>query len=113
MRQIFSVIFVISSFNSIGQTVLDSDGLNNPNNVYLYSLKEYCKSLDSSKYQVVYVRNDNFIGDSWPNKIQSFKIKYLKKDIDYIDAIEKNKGIVTIVGISPFDFRNGEFSVAV
>ncbi|GAB2810982.1 hypothetical protein [Ferruginibacter profundus] len=114
MRKIFFVLLLAFNFNfSIGQTVLDTDGLNNLNNVYLFSLKEYCKSLDSTKSKVVYVRDDHFIGDSWPKKILGFDIKYLETDSQYVSAINENNGSTTIVGITPFDFRKGEFSCGI
>jgi hypothetical protein len=93
---IFILLIALSFNNSFGQTVLDTDGLNNLNNVYLFSLKEYCKSLDSTKCKVVYVRDDHFIGDSWPKQIVGFDIKYLQMDSQYITAIKQNKGNVTI-----------------
>ncbi len=114
MKNTFLLLFLIVRFtNSFGQTVLDTDGLNNLNNVYLFSLKEYCKSLDSTKSKVIYVRNDDFIADSWPKQILGFDIKYLKKNSEYINAINQNKGSVIIVGITPFDFRKGEFSCGI
>lgn len=114
MRNIFLLLFLAFNFNiSIGQGVLDTDGLNNLNNVYLFSLKEYCKSLDSTTSKVVYVRSDSFIGDSWPKRISGFEIRYLKTDSQYISAINENGGSTIIVGIAPFDFRKGEFSCGV
>ena len=114
MRKPFIILFLLLSFNSsFGQTVLDTDGLNNLNNVYLFALKEYCKSLDSTKSKIVYVRDDHFIGDSWPKQIIGFEIKYLESDSEYIKAITQNNGSVTIVGISPFDFRKGQFSCGI
>ena len=114
MRNTLLLIFLVLGFNnSFGQTVLDTDGLNNLNNVYLFSLKEYCKSLDSTESKVVYVRDDHFIGDNWPMQIKGFDIKYLEEDSEYIRAISQNNGSVIIVGITPFEFRNGEFSCGI
>jgi hypothetical protein len=114
MRDTFLILFISLSFNnSFGQTALDTDGLNNINNVYLFSLKEYCKSLDTTKSKIVHVRADYFIGDSWPEEIICFHIKYLQTDSDYISPIKQNKGNIIIVGITPFDFRNGEFSCGI
>jgi hypothetical protein len=110
---ILVVILILNSNYSFGQTVLDTDGLNNLNNVYLFTLREYCKSLDSTKSKIVYVRDDHFIGDSWPKHIMGFEIEYLENDKEYIDAIKQNKGSLIIVGITPFDFRNGEFSCGI
>jgi hypothetical protein len=113
MRNTF-LLFLFLSFNySSGQTVLDTDGLNNLNNVYLFSLKEYCKSLDSTKSKVVYVKDDHFIGDSWPKQIMGFDIKYLDNEGEYKSAITQNNGSLVIVGITPFDFRRGEFSCGI
>jgi hypothetical protein len=69
--------------------------------------------LDSTKSKVVYVKDDHFIGDSWPKKILGFDIKYLETDSQYVSAINENNGSTTIVGITPFDFRKGEFSCGV
>ena len=114
MRNIFFLIVLAFNFTiSIGQTVLDTDGLNNLNNVYLYSLKVYCQSLDSTKSKVVYVRDDHFIGDNWPKQILDFEIRYLETDNQYITAINENNGSAIIVGITPFDFRKGEFSCGI
>jgi hypothetical protein len=114
MRNLSLLLVFAFNFNiSIGQTVLDTDGLNNLNNVYLYSLKEYCKSLDFTKSKIVYVRDDHFIGDSWPKQILGFDIKYLETDSQYVSAINENNGSTIIVGITPFDFRKAEFSCGV
>jgi hypothetical protein len=69
--------------------------------------------LDSTKSKVVYVRDDHFIGDSWPKKILGFDMKYLEADSQYVSAINENNGSTIIVGITPFDFRKGEFSCGV
>ena len=115
MRKTFLSIFFILAilFSSYSQTVLDTDGLNNLDNVYLFSLKEYCKTLDTSKSKIVYVRYEHFIGESWPKEIVGFEIKYLKNEDEYIEVIKQSKDRTTIVGISPFDFRHGEFSVTI
>ena len=112
MRNFFFIftLILIGQCNCYSQTVLDTDGLNNLDNVFLFSLKQYCSSLDSLKTKVVYVRRDHFVGENWPTKIQSFEIKYLS---DYKKVITENGGNVTIVGICPFEFRNGLFSVGV
>ncbi|MFY7938645.1 MAG: hypothetical protein ACOVOQ_14785, partial [Flavobacterium sp.] len=108
MRSFFFTLtlILIGHWNCQSQTVFDTDGLNNQDNVFLFSLKQYCNTLDSLKTNVVYVRSDHFIGDSWPTKIKSFKIKYLYTQKDYKVAIKENGGRVTIVGICPFNFRN-------
>lgn len=113
MRRIFLFIYFTVSilFNCHSQTVLDTDALNNLNNVYLFSLKEYCKTLDSTKTKIVFVRDESLLRGIWPEKIINFEIQYLKKESEYIDVIKQSNGRATIVGISPFDFRQGEFSV--
>ncbi len=114
MKKILLLLFLAFNFTvSIAQKVLDTDGLNNLNNVYLFALKEYCKSLDSTKSKVVYVRDDHFIGDSWPKKILGFDIRYLEADSQYVNAINENNGRTIIVDLTPFDFRKGEFSCGV
>ncbi len=115
MKKTFlSTYFILATvFCSYGQTVLDTDGLNNLDNVYLFSLKEYCKTQDTSKTKIVYIRVEHFIGDSWPKEIESFEIKYLKNEDEYIQVVKQNNGSATIVGISPLDFRHGEFSVTI
>ena len=115
MKRIFLSIFftVAILFDCHSQTVLDTDALNNLDNVYLFSLKEYCKTLDSTKTKIVFVRDETLYRGIWPNKIINFEIKYLKEESEYIDAIKQSNGNTTIVGISPLDFRNGEFSVTV
>ena len=107
-----SSILFIGIIKCPGQTVLDTDGLNNLNNVYLYSLKEYCASLGSSKTKIVYVKRESFIGDSWPKKINNFEIQYLTDD-EYKKVIEENRGNITLVGISPLEFRRDNFYVAI
>jgi hypothetical protein len=107
----FSVFLFFIIVKSSGQTALDTDGLNNLDNIYLYSLKEYCKSLDSSKTKIVYVRRDYFIGENWPKKIKTFEIEYLKSS-EYKKVILANGGI-TLVGISPLHFIKGDFYVDV
>ena len=114
MRKIyFTLILVFISFsNSYGQKVLDTDGLNNLDNVYLFSLKEYCLTLDSSKIKNVYVQRSHFVGDSWPKEINGFTIKYLDND-EYKKVIKENNGALIIVGIQNLELRKGQFSIGV
>jgi hypothetical protein len=91
---------------------MDTDGLNNLNNVYLFSLKEYCGSLDSSIIKSIYVKRENFIGDSWPKEIRGFKIVYLES-LQYKKAIKENRGKITLVGISSLELKEGTFSVGI
>ena len=58
LKIFLSALLFFAVINVSGQTALDTDGLNNLNNVYLYSLKEYCESLDSLKVKIVYVKQD-------------------------------------------------------
>lgn len=114
MKGVFiNVILVLFCLSSYSQTVLDTDGLNNPDNVFLYSLKEYCKTLDSTETKTVYVRKESPIGDSWPKRIDSFEIVYLYTNKEYKKAIRKNGRNVTVVGLSPLNFREGRFYVSV
>lgn len=114
MKGVFiSLMLVLFCLSSYSQTVLDTDGLNNPDNVFLYSLKEYCKTLDSTKTKTVYVKKDLFIGDSWPKTIDSFKIVYLYTHREYKKAIRENKGNITVVGINPLNIKEGKFYVSV
>ncbi len=115
MRSLFFTLTLIlfGQWNCQSQTVLDTDGLNNLDNVFLFSLKQYCNSLDSLKTKIVYVRRDHFIGDNWPTKIKSFEIKYLYTQRDYKVAIKENGGSLKIVGICTFDIRKGQFSAGV
>ena len=63
------VLIFMGSLNGYSQTALDTDGLNNLDNVFLFSLKKYCNSLDSLNTKVVYVRSNYNIGEKWPTKI--------------------------------------------
>lgn len=107
---IISLIFIGYS-NSYSQN-LNTDGLNNLDNVFLYSLKEYCNSLDSLNTKKVYVRRDHFIGENWPTKIKNFEIKYLE-NTEYKAIIKQNGGEAIIVGICPFEYKNSLFSVSI
>lgn len=114
MKGIFvNVVLILFCLSSSSQTVLDTDGLNNLDNVFLYSLKEYCKTLDSTETKMVYVRKEYPIGDSWPRSIDSFEIVYLYTDKEYKKAIRKNGGDVTVIEISQLNFREGKFYVSV
>jgi hypothetical protein len=112
LKAVFSLLIFIVILKCSAQTALDTDGLTNLNNVYLYSLKEYCDSQDSSTTNIIYVKRDYFIGESWPKKINSFEIKYLESN-EYKKIIQENNGKITLVGISPLEFRNSNFYVAV
>jgi len=109
---LFSTLLFIGIAKCSAQTALDTDGLNNLNNVYLYSLKEYCDSLDSSKTKIIYVKREYFIGDSWPKEINGFEIKYLANPL-YEKVIKENGGSIILVGISPLELEKGNFYVAV
>ncbi|MEO6681627.1 MAG: hypothetical protein ABIN48_02275 [Ginsengibacter sp.] len=106
---------IIVFFGSVacqGQLVMDTDGLNNPDNVYLFSLKEYCNSLDTAAIKSIYVQRKNFIGDQWPVEINGFKIHYLTSE-ECKDLIKENGGNIILVGISPLEFTHDIFSVDV
>ncbi|HEX4373547.1 MAG TPA: hypothetical protein VHZ50_09625 [Puia sp.] len=109
-KMILSFLLLIGAAKCSAQEGMDTDGLNNLNNVYLYSLKEYCNSLDSSTVKVIYVKREDFIGESWPKEIRGFKIIYLET---YKKVIEENGGKITLVGISPLELKEGIFSVGV
>jgi hypothetical protein len=110
MRRFILIISLILCIKcSYGQNYFDTDGLNNTNNIYLFTLREYCKSIDSTTTSVVYVRNDNFIGENWPRRIRCFTIVYLKNESDYLEAIRTSNGHIIVLGISPFEFKSGEF----
>lgn len=114
MRSLVLIITLIffGHWNCQSQTILNTDGLNNLDNVFLFSLKQYCNSLDSLKTKVVYVKRDNFVGDSWPKKIKSFEIKYLG-GFDYKKVIQENDGNIIVVGIGSLEYRNDKFYVGV
>ncbi len=113
IKTYLTIILVLTGFaNSYSQKILDTDGLNNLNNVYLYSLKEYCQTLDSTKVNNVYVERSHFVGDSWPKKINGFTIYYLQNR-EYKRIIKENNGSITIVGIRNLEFRQGQFSISV
>ncbi|TRW22605.1 hypothetical protein FMM05_17145 [Flavobacterium zepuense] len=112
MKNIF--VFLILSLLGLkcnAQVVLNTDGLNNINNVYLYSLEKYCETLDSLETKIVYVRDEDFIGKSWPTMINGYEIKYLKSKKDYKQAYKKNKKHFTIVGISTLNLRKAKFYI--
>jgi len=114
MKTIFAItILLLSGLNCFSQTVLDTDGLNNPDNAFLYALREYCKTLDPAITKIVYVEKEHFIGDSWPEEIDGFQIEYLDTKEKYKRAIKKNKGSIIAVGIRPLNFRDGNFYVSV
>ena len=111
-KLVLSALLFFVAMKSSGQLGLDTDGLNNLNNVYLFSLKEYCKSLDSTKIKIVYVKYDYFIGESWPRKISSFEIKYLEST-EYKKAIKESGSRMVLVGISSLRLEKGIFYVGV
>lgn len=114
MKAIITIILLILfGISSHSQTVLDTDGLNNPDNVFLYALREYCKTLDPSKIKIVYVQKDYPIGDSWPKAIEGFKIEYLYTSKEYKKAIKVNGGSITVVGIRSLNLKDGNFYVSV
>jgi hypothetical protein len=107
------VIFFIGTLNVSSQILLNTDGLNNLDNVFLFSLKQYCNSLDSLKIKTVYVMREHFIGESWPTKIKNFEIKYLGSGNEYKKIIKENGGHATIVKICPFEFQAEKFYISV
>lgn len=109
---IFTFLLIFIGYpNSYSQDSLDTDKLNNLNNVFLFSLKEYCTSLDSLKTKTVYVDGEQ-IGDIWPKKINGFEVKYLGYN-DYKKTIRKNGGKITLVKMGSLEYRNGQFYVGV
>lgn len=95
------------------QTVLDTDGLNNIDNVFLYALKEYCKTLNRDATKIVYVKKEYSIGDSWPKEIEGLEITYLLTGKEYKNAIKSNGGNIRVIGINSLDLRKGNFYVSV
>ena len=115
MKAMISILLlVVFGLNSYSQKVLDTDGLNNTDNVFLYALKEYCKTISQSANKVVYVeKNSNTpIGDSWPKKIEGLKIEYLYTQKEYKNALKSNNGKIAVVGIRPLNFKDGNFYVS-
>ena len=89
---------------------LDTDALNNPDNIFIYSLKIYCSTLDTTK-NTVYVIDDGNIGSFFPEKINNFAIVILRND-NIARIIKKNKGI-TAVRIGNLEYINNQFSVGI
>ena len=112
LKALFSLFLFLGILKCSAQTALDTDGLNNLNNVYLYSLKKYCDSQDPSTTKIIYVKREYFISDNWPKEIRNFEIKHLEEN-EYKKIIEENNGNITIVGISPLEFRTDDFYVTV
>jgi len=107
------MLLFIETAKCYAQNGMDTDGLNNLNNVYLYSLKEYCSfSLNSSKNKIIYVKREYFVGDSWPKEINGYKIIYLES-FQYKKTIKENGGNITLVGISPLGLEKGNFYITV
>jgi hypothetical protein len=114
MKMIISILLLVCfGHNSYSQTVLDTDGLNNLDNVFLYSLREYCRTLDPATTKIVYIRKDYPIGESWPTQIEGFQIEYLDTFKEYKKAIKDNDGSIRVVGISPLHLKDGNFFVPV
>lgn len=109
---LISILLLTAVAKCSAQSMLDTDGLNNPSNVYLVSLREYCSTLDTMETRVVYVKYDNFIGQSWPTRIGNMEVRYVR-DFEYKKAIDDHNGRVTIVGISPLQLMKGDFYVGI
>lgn len=54
MKTLMTLVIVLILYGDINsQNILDTDGLNNLNNVYLFAQKEYCNDLYSNNFSVV------------------------------------------------------------
>lgn len=114
MKAIISVLLLVFSGSTMcSQTVLDTDGLNNVDNVFLYALKEYCKTLNRDMTKNVYVKKEYPVGESWPKEIEGLEIIYLSTEKEYRNAIKSNGGNIRVIGINSLDLRKGDFYVAV
>ena len=89
---------------------LDTDALNNPDNIFIFSLKIYCSTLDTIE-NTVYVIDDGNIGSFFPEKINKFTIVILRDD-NIAKIIKKNNGI-TAVRIGNLQYINNQFSVGI
>jgi hypothetical protein len=110
--KIFYSLFLFIGILKCYAQKLDTDGLNNLDNIYLYSLKEYCNSQDSLKTKIIYVKREYFVGENWPTKIDNFEIKYLQNR-EYKNVIKQNGGSITLIGISPLEYRHDNFYVGI
>lgn len=107
------IVAFLFCLSASAQTLLDTDILNNSNNVFLYSLKEYCKSLDSTSTKVVYVKWDTTMTELWPSEINGFEIRYLQTGKEYRKAIKGNGDSMTVIGIGSLEYRKGKFYVGI
>lgn len=110
-----TALLLLNWFISAGfsQTILNTDGLNDANNVYLFSLTEYCKSLDSLESRDIYVIKKDFIGNTWPKAIGKYSIHYVQSAQEYRRIIHGNKESTRVVGIGNLELRDGTFFVGV
>lgn len=112
-RAVILILLFFAILQVSGQNSLDTDGLNNIDNIYLFSLKEYAKTLDSVKTNTIYVKKVPFIGENWPQSISAFKIIYLYAYDDYKTAIKANGGSIEVLGIGELNYQNGKFFIGI
>jgi len=114
MKKIIALI-LLNSLILAGQsqTLFNTDGLNDANNVYLFSLTEYCKSLDSLETRDVYVIKKDFIGNNWPQTIGIYSIHYVHSVKEYRLMLQGNKKNTCVVGIGNLELRDGTFFVEI
>lgn len=113
MKKIFLTLVLLGCcLGASSQKPLSLDP-ENIDNVYLFSLKQYSRNLDSLDTKTIYVRKSNLIGESWPKEILGFHIEYLRTRKQYRDAIRRNGGRLAIVHIDIFEFEGIKFDVSV
>jgi hypothetical protein len=110
MRTFFFILLFLSiKANSQGLTT----DVRSDENIYLYSLKEYCNSPEISA-KSIYVRFDSTVmWYDWPKVINNIKINYLEGDSEIIKEIKANKGAIVLVKIVPLQYKNERFFVNV
>ena len=96
------------------QNTFDTEG-RLKTNIYFHSLEKYFESVDSSateNHKDYYIATKTFYLDSFPKTINSFNIKWVKKED--IDALLKSSKTDFInLMINPIKIEKGIFSVSI
>src|SRR5690606_2718790 len=109
MKTLIILLFFSITANSQGLTT----DVKSDENIYLYSLKEYCK-VEEISAENIYVQFDSTVmWYDWPKVMNNIKINYLDGDSEIIKEIKANKGAIVLVKIVPLQYKNERFFVNV
>jgi len=106
------IISLIAFQYSFSQNTFDTES-DTETNIYIHTLQKYFDTIDKDlpeNNKEYYIEKRHIYLDSFPNKINGFKINWVK-EIDLIKTLESIKTDFITIMINPINITKGDFYV--